>query len=264
MCAVFNAAKSASIRPEVTHSPALDLHGAQLAAASFGRPSSVNLHDYFRINAARAVFALLDLAGPLDQSRAIIDAAQSTLRSSGMQLLAKEDVNEADAMIEVCVQMNRAILQTAERVFPCPVFAGCYNETLGTVCYVNAGHTPGLLRDAAGITELGATGLPLGLFSHSAADASIVAVEPGAALLVVSRGLVEARRKKTEFGLPRVKDIFLLMPGQSAQEVCAALLEKVQEFMAGIPAPNDVTAICLSRQQQANPLPRSMDKGLPA
>jgi serine phosphatase RsbU (regulator of sigma subunit) len=191
---------------------------------------------------------LLDVAGQLDQNRAIVDAAQSTLRSSGMQLLAKEDVNEADAMIEVCVQMNRAILQAGERVCPCPVFAGCYNESLGTVCYVNAGHTPGLLRDSTGIAELGATGLPLGLFSHSAADASIVAVEPGAALLLVSRGLVEARRKKTEFGLSQVKELLLTTPGQSAQEVCATLLEKVQEFMAGIPAPDDVTAICLSRQ----------------
>ena len=174
-------------------------------------------------------------------------------------MLAKEDVNEAEAMIEVCVQMNRAILQAAERACPCPVFAGCYNETLGTVCYVNAGHTPGLLRDAAGIAELGATGLPLGLFSHSAADASIVAVEPGAALLVVSRGLVEARRKKTEFGLSQVKDLLLRTPGQSAQEICAAVLEKIQEFMAGNSAPDDVTAICLSRQ--AKSLPRPMDKG---
>ena len=253
MCALFNAAKSASIRIETTHSRALDLHEAQLAAASYGRHIGGGLHDYFRINASRALFALLDIAGPLDQNRAIIDAAQSTLRSYGVQLLAKEDVNEADAMIEVCVQMNRAILQAAERAFPCPVFAGCYNETLGTVCYVNAGHTPGLLRDATGIAELGATGLPLGLFSHSAADASIVAVEPGAALLLVSRGLVEARRKKSEFGLPKVKDLLLRTPGQSAQEVCAAVLAKVQEFTSGTPPPNDATAICLSRQTK--PLP---------
>jgi len=259
MCALFHAEKSAPVRLETTHSRALDLHEAQLAAASYGRPSGCDLHDYFQINASRALFALLDIAGPFNQNRAIVNAAQSALRSSGVQLLAKEDVNEAEAMIEVCVQMNRAILQAAERACPCPVFAGCYNETLGTVCYVNAGHTPGLLRDAAGISELGATGLPLGLFSHSAADASIVAVEPGAALLVVSRGLVEARRKKTEFGLSQVKDLLLRTPGQSAQEICAAVLEKIQEFMAGNSAPDDVTAICLSRQ--AKSLPRPMDKG---
>ncbi len=262
MCALFKAAKSAPIRPETTQSPALDLPEAQLAAASYGRHIGGDLHDYLRVNPSRVLFALLDVAGRLDQNRTIVDVAQSTLRSCGAQLLANEDVNEADAMIEVCVQMNRAILKAAGRVCPCPVFAGCYNETLGTVCYVNAGHTPGLLRDATGIAELGATGLPLGLFSHSAADASIVALQPGAALLLVSRGMVEAPRKAQEFGLPQVKDALLGTAGQGAREVCATVLEKVQEFMAGQPAENDVTAICLSRQRQAKPLPRSMDKDL--
>jgi serine phosphatase RsbU (regulator of sigma subunit) len=252
MRAVFNAAKSAPIRLETTQGPALDLQEAQLTAASYGHRTGGGLHDYLRVSPARVLFALLDVAGRLDQNRAIVDAAQSTLRSCGEQLLAKEDINEADAMIEVCVQMNRAILQAAGRVCPCPVFAGCYSETLGTVCYVNAGHTPGLLRDATGIAELGATGLPLGLFSHSAADASIVAVEPGAALLLVSRGLVEARRKKTEFGLPQVKEVLLGTAGQGARQVCATVLEKVQEFTAGQPAENDVTAIALARSAAGN------------
>jgi len=80
----------------------------------------------------------------------MVSAAQSTFRTCGKELLSKDDANEADAMIEICVQMNRAILKVAERVCPCPAFAGCYNEALGTVCYVNAGHTPALLRDQAG------------------------------------------------------------------------------------------------------------------
>src|SRR5262249_52384574 len=76
---------------------------------------------------------------------------------------------------------------------------------LGTVCYFNAGHMPGLLRDETGITELHATGLPLGLFSHCTPDASIVALAPGSALLVVSRGTVEAKRKGEELGMEQVK-----------------------------------------------------------
>lgn len=247
MCALFNAAKSAPDPAQTTLSPALDLQQAQLAAASYGRRTGGDLHDYLRVNPSRVLFALLDVAGRLDQNRAIVSAAQGTLRSCGAQLLAKEDVNEADAMIEVCVQMNRAILKAAGRVWPCAAFAGCYNEALGTVCYVNAGHTPGLLRDATGIAELGATGLPLGLFSHSAADASIVALQPGAALLLVSRGMVEARRKAQEFGLPRVKEVLLGASEKSAQEVCMAIVEEVRRFMAGAPAQNDATVIALAR-----------------
>lgn len=220
---------------------------AQLAAAPYGQRVGGDLHDYIRVSPSRVLFALLDVAGRLDQNRAIVVAAQNALRSFGAQLLVDDDVNEADAMIEVCVQMNRAILKSASGVCPCPVFAGCYNETLGTVCYVNAGHTPALLRDRTGVIELGATGLPLGLFSHSAADASIVALETGAALLLVSRGLVEARRKGREFGLAQVKELLLKAPGRTADEICASLLEQVQQFLAPKPAENDVTILALAR-----------------
>jgi serine phosphatase RsbU (regulator of sigma subunit) len=68
-------------------------------------------------------------------------------------------------MIELCYEINRTILKLADGIRSCPAFIGCYNEDLGTVCYANAGHTPGLLRDGTGITRLEATSLPLGLFS---------------------------------------------------------------------------------------------------
>ena len=230
------------------------MQGAQLAAAVYGRCKGGDSHNYFRVGPTRVVFALLDVAGRLDQNSAVVSAAQETLRSFGAQLLIKDDVNEADAMIEVCVQMNRAILKTAGRVCSSPAFAGCYNESLGTVCYVNAGHTPGLLRDQSGVSELRATGLPLGLFSHSAADASIAVLRPGAALMVVSRGTVEARRKGREFGLDTAKDLLLNTAGQNSREISERLTGKVQEFLAKKPAQNDVTAIVLARSAAANAL----------
>ena len=150
-------------------------------------------------------------------------------------------------MIEVCVQMNRAIMKAAGRVFACPVFAGCYNESLGTVCYVNAGHTPGLLRDEGGVSELRATGLPLGLFSHSAADASIAVLRPDATLLVVSRGTVDAIGKSKELGLETIKDFLLNTTGHNAQEICATLVGKIQAFAAKKSAQDDVTVLALAR-----------------
>jgi phosphoserine phosphatase RsbU/P len=247
MRALFRSGKSAPFRPQTTPALAPELQDAQLAACSYGQSIGGDAYDYSRVSPTRALFALLDVAGRFDQNRAIVSAAQDTLRSRGAELLAKDDVNEADAMIEICIQVNRSILKAAGRPCSCAAFAGCYNESLGTVCYVNAGHMPGLLRDHAGIAELGATGLPLGLFSHSTPDASIVAVQPGAALLLVSRGMVEARRKAREFGLPQVKDHLQQAQAQNAQGICALVVGKVQEFMAGKPAQNDVTVIALAR-----------------
>ena len=245
MFAFLKSAKPQTSGPETAQVP--ELKEAQLAVAIYGQRTRGDLHDYIRVSPSRVLFALLDVAGRMDQNHAVLAAVQSTFRTCGPQLLAKDDANEADAMIEICIQLNRAILTAARRVCSCTAFAGCYNESLGTVCYVNAGQTPGLLRDQTGVAELGATGLPLGLFSHSTPDASIIALQPGAALLLVSRGMVETSRKAKEFGLSQVKDLFLLTPEQSAQEICTTVVKKVSEFLSHKPAQDDITAIALAR-----------------
>jgi sigma-B regulation protein RsbU (phosphoserine phosphatase) len=250
MCALFKSKKTAPLPRETMQAP--ELREAQLAAASYGAPTGGDFYDFVRVSPNRVLFGLLDVAGRFQDNHSIVAAARNTFRSRGAELFAQEDINEADAMIEICGDLNRTILKAAGRVCSSPAFAGCYNESLGTVCYFNAGHTPGLMGDDSGVTELGATGLPLGLFSHITPDASIVALQPGAALLVVSRGMVEARRKSKsskseEFGLNRVKDYLQGVHAQAAQEISATILSKVQEFMGKSPVGNDVTALALAR-----------------
>src|SRR5215467_4172794 len=205
MRSLFPFARTEPVPVSPAHADAPELREAQLAAIYYGHRTGGDFYDFVRVSPTRVLFALLDVAGRLDQNRGIVAAAQNTLRKAGAELLVKEDINEPDAMIEICLQLNRSILQAAGRTCPCPVFAGCYNEGLGTVCYFNAGHTSGLLRDETGITELHATGLSLGLFSHCTPDASIVVLTPGSALLVVSRGTVEAKRRGEELGMEQVK-----------------------------------------------------------
>ena len=227
------------------------LKDAELAALYYGQRTGGDLYDFIRVSPDRVLFGLLDVAGRLEKNRPIIAAAQTTFRETGLKLFANEGVNEAEAMIELCLQLNRTILHAADGVCSCPAFAGCYQEGLGTVCYFNAGHTPGLLRDKTEVTELCATGLPLGLFSHSTCDANIVALEPGAALLLISRGVVEAKCNGGELGLPQVKDSFFQNKANSAQELCLSLLEKTQQLACTSPAGEDITALALVRASQA-------------
>ncbi|HEY7404205.1 MAG TPA: SpoIIE family protein phosphatase [Candidatus Angelobacter sp.] len=234
------------------HAQAPELKEAQLAAIYYGHRTGGDFYDFVRVSPTRVLFALLDVAGRLDANRGIVAAAQSTLRKAGAELLSRDDINEPDAMIEICLQLNHSIRQAAGRTCPCPVFAGCYNEGLGTVCYFNAGHTPGLLRDHTGITELHATGLPLGLFSHCTPDASIVAVAPGSALLLVSRGTVEARHKGEEFGLEQVKNNFLGAGAHTAREICSGIVNQIREFVHKAHLKNDVTVLALTRPAGAN------------
>ena len=96
-----------------------------------------------------------------------------------------------------------------------------------------------------------ATGLPLGLFSHATCDAPMVAVEPGAALLVVSRGIVEGKCKGDEFGLERVKNCMQGAQAISAKQLCVSVLDNIQRFMCAPPTHDDVTALALMRVAEA-------------
>jgi sigma-B regulation protein RsbU (phosphoserine phosphatase) len=244
----FKSGKSSVSLLEPMHSDVPDLQGAELSAVYYGQRIGGDFYDFVRVSSNRVVFGLLDVAGRHEQTRSITAAAQQIFRSEAPSLFAGEGVNEAHAMIELCLRLNRTILASVEDgVCSCPALAACYNEDIGTVCYFNAGHTPAFLRHRDGITELGATGLPLGLFSHVTCDAPTAAVEPGGALVMVSRGMIEACRKSDEYGLNRGKQALASSTAVSAKEICLALLDDVKRFMGTPPTHNDVTVLTLLR-----------------
>lgn len=244
---LFNHEKSLPVPAEPVQAEVPELHSAQLAAAYYGERQGGDLHDFVRVTPSRVLFGLLDMAGRREENRAIVAAAQHTFRTRSPELFSADDVNEADAMAELCLELNRAIMAAEGGVRSCPAFAGCYNEDLGTICYFNAGHTPGLLRDLTGISELAATGLPLGLFSHATCEAPLVALPPGSALLLVSKGLLEGKRRREEFGLERLKTGMQKAANESAKDLCATVIDDVQQFMRKPPVHNDVTALALVR-----------------
>jgi len=232
--------------PQIVQGEAPALQGANLAVAYFSSRAGGDFHDFLRVSPHRFLFGLLDVAGKRETGAPVLQAAQACFRLSGEQLFAVAELNESDAMIELSRRLNLEIMRAAGGVRSCPAFAGLYNEELGTVCYVNAGHTPGLLRDDASLVELPATGLPLGLFSLAPTDARIVGLAPRGSLAVVSRGVVEAESKHAEFGLEGVKSVMQAGPS-SAKDLSRSILQRVQDFMHMAPRHNDVTALTLTR-----------------
>jgi serine phosphatase RsbU (regulator of sigma subunit) len=252
----FSKRKPLPIRyPEQAQAPALSQ--AELAAVYYGQRMGGDFYDFVRVNSNQVLFGLLDVAGRLEENHGIVNAAQQTFRDLGGKLFAKEDFNTAESMIELCLQMNRTILEASGTVHACPAFAGCYDESLGTITYFNAGHPPGLVRDHTGVTELPATGLPLGLFSHTTADVSTVALPPGAGLLLVSRGIVEAKCGGEEFGLESVKVVFGEWEAGGARDLSCAVLARIEDFMCTPPTHNDVTALSLVRATSGSAKPSS-------
>jgi len=231
--------------PSVADLP--QLVGADIAGLVHGKRVGGDFYQFARANSERVVFGLLDVAGDAGENRGIVEAARETFRTHGPACLANDEVNEADAMMEFCQALNTSIRNAASGIRTCAAFLGCYNESLGTVCFVNAGHTPGLLRYNSDVSELAATGMPLGLFSASTYEAPTAAVPRGGALLLVSRGVVEASRKREEFGLQRLKQSFEQTPLTSAQAVASAALQAVRDFAQSDTVKNDLTTLALVR-----------------
>ena len=141
---LFHHEKSSQPLPEPVQASVPELRHAELAAAYYGERQGGDHYDFVRVSPSRVLFGLLDIAGRVEENGAVVSAAQHTFRTRSPELFTEEDVNEADAMAELCLELNRAIMAAEGGIRSCPAFAGCYNEDLGTVCYFNAGHTPGL------------------------------------------------------------------------------------------------------------------------
>jgi serine phosphatase RsbU (regulator of sigma subunit) len=227
------------------------IEGADIAAVFVGKRVAGDFYDSVRVSPERVLFGLLDVAGRREDNRGVLVTAQEIFRNFGTELFSRPDINESEAMTELSLRINRAIIEASSGVRSCPAFIACYHEKFGTLCYTNAGHTPGLLRDSNGLAELDSTGLPLGLFSHATADAPTVGMEKGSALLLVSRGVVECEghheKRGEEFGLAGIKQLLGVAPASGAEALCASVLKSVGEFSGGSPLCDDRTALALVR-----------------
>jgi sigma-B regulation protein RsbU (phosphoserine phosphatase) len=232
-------------QPAPTVLPALP--GVDLAALYRGARMGGDCFDFAVTDCGRLVLLLLDVAGKRDEALHIAASVQDLLRERVPGLFKGEDVNQSEVLSELAIGINRTILKAAEGVRHAPAFLGSYDPTLGMLSYVNAGHTPALLKDTTGVAFLKANGLPLGLFSHATHDASVAVVQPGSLVLLVSKGLVESRSRGKEFGLERVIEVMQAREYRDASELCSSVLTAVETFTHGTNPENDTTALALIR-----------------
>jgi serine phosphatase RsbU (regulator of sigma subunit) len=243
------------------------LQSVTVGALYRGARKGGDYYDYITTG-PRMLLLLLDIAGRRDEAIGIAAEVQQTFRAAA-DLFAIDDVNESVALSQLQLEINRAILAAAGGVRCAPGILASYNEVAGTLWYINAGHTPPMLKDRNGVQVLTSGGVPLGLFSHATQDAGLCVMPDGSALVMVSRGLVEAKAAGEEFGIDRVRNAVAAAPLVDAQQLCAAVHESVRSFIESRPrhkllpgtqrtvgdddpfSSNDATAVALVRNAAA-------------
>lgn len=226
------AATPAKVLRTPISAPTPGLANSAIAAKYRAARVGGDFFDFMRAGPSRLAFIILDIAGKRDEALDVAAHVQDLFHARVPELFSAPDMNEAEATTELLVSVNKKIIEASGGVRCAACFLGVYDDSIGTVFYINAGHTPALLRDPEGVTQLKAQGPPLGLFSHTTNDALMSVLRPGSALLVVSKGLVEARVGSKDYGLPRAEAALLKAPVDDAYGLCEFVLNDVAEFLA--------------------------------
>jgi serine phosphatase RsbU (regulator of sigma subunit) len=202
----------------------LDLHAEYYLDRTGG-----DFFDAVRVG-SRVAFLLCDIAGRRRDASAIAAEVQDVFRASATELFGASDANLMEGTEMLVRAINLAIMGPAKTVHFAPTMVGCYDVQLGVLAYINAGGQTAVLRDSDGTRMLPNVSMPLGLFTHLMYDASMQAFEPGATLLLVTKGVTQSMRGGIQFGAEGLLEVLRSSDDEPASGVCRAALSAAHRF----------------------------------
>ena len=120
-------------------------------------------------------------------------------------------------------------------------------DAAGNVLCAGAGHPPPRVLEPDGaVRTLQCRGLALGIASPQVYEQVSTVLQPGAAVVLYTDGVIESRRRTELFGVERLDDVLTQSAGRPAQEVANAVLAACRGF-AGGDLPDDCAIVVLRR-----------------
>ena len=146
--------------------------------------------------------------------------------------------------------MERASRVFCESTLPThyATLVGGRAEPSGEIEICNAGHPPPLVVTRDGVSDIEATGLPVGLFCEERFSTVRVRLAPDDALLLYTDGVSEARDAAgAEYGRERLGRLLASCYRQPAADVMRMCLEDLRTFRGGMAATDDLTLMVVRR-----------------
>jgi serine phosphatase RsbU (regulator of sigma subunit)/anti-sigma regulatory factor (Ser/Thr protein kinase) len=216
-----------------------DLPGWQVAA--YYRPAREvggDFYDVIPLPDGRVAFVVGDVTDKGVPAALVMSATRSVLRASAQRLV------EPGAVLErvndhLCPDMPEKMFVTC--------LYGVLDPVSGHLRFANAGHDLPYVKTAAGIVELRARGMPLGLMPGMAYEEKETTLDPGDSVLLHSDGVVEAHDPERDmFGFPRLKDTMAGAAG--GQDLIDRVLSDLEAFTGpDAEQEDDITMVTLQR-----------------
>jgi len=217
-----------------------DLEGWKLAAY-YGPAREVggDFYDFIKLPDDQIGIVVGDVTDKGVPAALVMATTHSILRAEAPRLVAPSAVLQ---------RVNDLLVDE----MPAHMFVTCLYAVLdpatGRLRYANAGHNVPYVSTEDGVTELRATGMPLGLLPDMDYEEKEATLAPGDTVLLHSDGLAEAHNSQREmFGFPQVAA--LTGEASDGEALIDRLLKELQEFTGpGVDQEDDITLVTLGRQ----------------
>jgi sigma-B regulation protein RsbU (phosphoserine phosphatase) len=159
-------------------------------------------------------------------------------------------VDQAGSPAAAISRANRLVAQESTDGLFVTLWYGRLNTLKGDLTYVNAGHNPPLLYQAASdkMSSLDRTGMPLGIISGASFAQSHVQLQPGDFVVLYTDGVTEAMdSEQAEFGMDRLLAVVSDNNNASAEELATAIETAVDEFTSSALPFDDFTLLIARR-----------------
>jgi sigma-B regulation protein RsbU (phosphoserine phosphatase) len=157
-----------------------------------------------------------------------------------------------DRPARVCEVVSRQLHEYAGGGQFVSVFLGVLDPGSGLMTYSNAGQNPPVLLSSAcpeGLLLLKNTGMALGVDETEGWQTRQARLERGDALILYSDGITEAENVEYEFyEMRRLVQVARENAGRPALAIRNAILDSVQQFMAGAEQSDDIALLVIARQ----------------
>jgi sigma-B regulation protein RsbU (phosphoserine phosphatase) len=224
---------------------------------SIGPQPSGDYYDFLRLPDGRLVFVVADASGHGGLAAVMMTLLRVTLHTC--PLTSGCDRAPFCPLLGAPVQPPYIVLGHVNRVLHensldgqfMTAFYAALDPANGIVQFASAGHpTPRWWRRATGrvVSFPDVNGLPLGLERDVTYQQACATIEPGDLLACYTDGLIEAMNGSGElFGLERLDAAIRDSAGRDAEDVKTGVLDRLDKFLAGNSALDDITLVLLQR-----------------
>jgi len=197
--------------------------------------------DFIQIDPFRLGIVIADVSGHGVSAALLMASLRASLQAA---------VPGMNDIVSLAGKLNAMLCRDSESHKFISFFFGILDRTQNEIRFVNAGHNPPLLVDAAGGSrELGGTGLCLGMFPSASYGMMSMAIQPGEILCLFTDGIVESRNPdKEEFGDERLIELIHEARDLPVRGIIDKVFENISGFTHYADPADDMTIIAIKRK----------------